>query len=160
MTAGLEQDPDLGPGERIILGTHLFTPEEIIAFAKKYDPQPFHVDAEAARASVFGGLCASGWHTGSTWMRCNVAYLSARLAERARLGLPEIRFGPSPGFRNMRWQKPVYAGDTITFAHTNVNLRPSLGLEGWSILEGKAEAWNEKEEPVMSYDTAVLVRSG
>lgn len=152
-------DPDLDAGRRVVLGQRLFTADEIVAFARKYDPQVFHLDAEAAKSTVFGGLCASGWHTASAWMGCNVRYLAARIAARATEGLPALRFGPSPGFRNMRWHKPVFAGATITFAHTNTGVRATGSLPGWSILEGKAEAWNEKDEPVMTFDSAVLVRT-
>ena len=60
-------------GETVELGSHTFTPDAIKAFARKYDPQPFHVDEEAAKKSVLGGLCASGWHTASVWMKRNVA---------------------------------------------------------------------------------------
>ena len=59
-------------GETITLGTHTFTADEIIAFGRQFDPQPFHTDAEAARDSVFGRLCASGWHTCAMWMRYNL----------------------------------------------------------------------------------------
>jgi Acyl dehydratase len=156
----MSDDPDLKPGIRVILGQHLFTAEEIIAFARKYDPQVFHLDAEAAKNTVFGGLCASGWHTASTWMGCNVRFLAARAAERAKEGLPPLRFGPSPGFRNLRWHRPVFAGATITFAHTNTHLRATASMPGWSVLEGKAEAWNEKDEPVMTFDSAVMIQTG
>ena len=65
-------DEFLGIGVTTTLGSHTFEPEEIKTFARKYDPQPFHVDEEAARKSVFGSLCASGWHTAATWMKYNL----------------------------------------------------------------------------------------
>ncbi|MCK1977932.1 hypothetical protein LNK15_12930, partial [Jeotgalicoccus huakuii] len=60
-------------GQAVIIGSYTFTAEEIIDFARKYDPQPFHLDSEAAKKSVFGGLCASGWHTTAVFMKLNVA---------------------------------------------------------------------------------------
>ena len=66
-------DEFFGIGVTVMLGSHKFEPEAIKAFARKYDPQPFHVDEEAAKKSVFGRLCASGWHTASTWMKYNLA---------------------------------------------------------------------------------------
>ena len=62
------------PGQTVVTGSLLFTAEDIIAFAKKYDPQPFHTDPEAAKNFVFGGLCASGWHTCAGWMKMFIAY--------------------------------------------------------------------------------------
>ena len=65
------------PGRKVITGTMTFAAEDIVRFARKYDPQPFHTDPEAARHSVFGGLCASGWHTCAGWMKTYIAYRDA-----------------------------------------------------------------------------------
>ena len=74
-------------GEIVDLGSYTFEPEAIKAFARKYDPQPFHVDEEAARKSVFGGLCASGWHTAAAWMHCNLQTpMGARVGRRRDRG--------------------------------------------------------------------------
>ena len=152
----MTQDPDFTIGTRIELGSYLFTEEAIIEFARKYDPQPFHTDPEAARESMFGGLCASGWHTTAVWMKLNVATTMRRLRERSEAGLPVYQFGPSPGFRNLRWIKPVFAGRTISFSNTLAGIKPYRGREGWSLLTGKAEAFEEDGTPVMSFDSAVL----
>ncbi len=152
----MTQDPDFTIGTRIELGSYLFTEEAIIEFARKYDPQPFHTDPEAARESMFGGLCASGWHTTAVWMKLNVATTMRRLRERTKAGLPVYQFGPSPGFRNLRWIRPVYAGSTISFANTLTGIKPYRGREGWSMLSGKAEALAEDGTPVMTFDSAVL----
>ena len=150
-------DPHLEPGTRTILGSYVFEPEAIMEFAAKFDPQPFHTDPEAARQSVFGGLCASGWHTTAVWMKLHIADEARWTAERVAKGLPAIEFGPSPGIRNLRWLRPVFAGSTITFAHIIRELRRYAGRPGWSILETSAEAWNEKDEMVLTFDSAVLV---
>ena len=85
-------------------GSHTFTAEEIIAFAREFDPQPFHVDPAAAEKSHFGGLIASGWHVVCVSMRL---MLDERARERqANPGRPERRAGPSPGWRDIVWHKP------------------------------------------------------
>ena len=94
----------------------------IKAFARKYDPQPFHIDEEAAKKSVFGGLCASGWHTAATWMKYNLA----TPGREAGAGPALVRYpnsAPRPASRNLKWLKPVYAGETVTF--TPHRARPS-----------------------------------
>jgi len=102
-------------GGRRELGTYRFSEEEIVRFARKYDPQPFHVDPEAAKQSIFGGLIASGWHTAAIWMKLAIA-------ERARSGgaSPLLRAGVSPGYEDMRWLKPVRPGMTLRYASTTV----------------------------------------
>lgn len=152
----MSQDPHYKVGAVADLGSYLFTADEIIAFASKFDPQPFHLDAEAAKSSVFGGLCASGWHTAAVWMKMNIAEKERRVTEREAAGLPNYVFGPSPGFRNLRWMRPVFAGQTIAFAQTVTGLRPYRGQPGWSILDAKAEATNEDGVVVMDFDSAVL----
>jgi acyl dehydratase len=105
---------DFEPGRAIVLGTHTVTEEEIVEFARRYDPQPFHVDPEAAKETVFGGLIASGWHTGALWMRL---YVDALLAGAASLG--------SPGIEELRWLAPVRPGDTLTASLTVLETTPS-----------------------------------
>ena len=87
---------DFEPGQVVELGSVDVSEEEILEFARRYDPQPFHVDAEAAKGSVFGGLIASGWHTGSLWMRL---YVDAMLGTASSQG--------SPGIEELRWLAPV-----------------------------------------------------
>ena len=136
------------------LGAHLFTADAIKAFAAKYDPQPFHLDEEAARQSILGGLCASGWHTAATWMRCNIAH-SPDAAPWSGPG-PRPVFGPSPGFRNLRWPRPVYAGETIRFNRISLAHRAYASRPGWRLLTGRAEGFCG-DEPVLQFETAVLV---
>jgi acyl dehydratase len=109
---------DLVIGETEELGSHTFTADDIVGFARQFDPQPFHVDAEAARGSLFGALCASGWHTASVWMKRMVGYRERTRADALARGERPARLGPSPGFSNLKWVKPVYAGDTIAYRST------------------------------------------
>ncbi|TIX94549.1 MAG: dehydratase, partial [Mesorhizobium sp.] len=102
-------------GVTVTLGSHTFEPEAIKAFARKYDPQIFHLDEEAAKKTVFGGLCASGWHTAATWMKLNLETGVEAGGVRWVGAGPAPEFGPSPGFKNLKWLKPVYAGETVTF---------------------------------------------
>ena len=124
---------DLRVGTRTEVGSHTFTAEEIKAFAREFDPQPFHLDEEAASRSHFGALCASGWHTAALCLRHVVLARHREQAERRRRGEPVARTGPSPGLRDLKWPRPVYPGDTITFAQEIVELRtvanrPEVGL--------------------------------
>lgn len=143
-------------GETIDLGSHTFEAEAIKAFARKYDPQLFHVDEEAAKKSVFGGLCASGWHTAATWMKLN---LESRLdATRWSGPGPVPEFGPSPGFKNLKWPKPVYAGETVTFMRTALSHRPLATRRGWRLLALRSEGFDSTGDKVIEFDSAVLVK--
>lgn len=104
---------DMQVGEKRDLGTITPSREEIIAFASQFDPQPFHLDDEAAKASVFGALSASGWHTCAMAMRLMVTNF---MHETSSLG--------SPGLENIRWQKPVYPGDTLHLYSTVLDIKP------------------------------------
>lgn len=146
----------LVPGERVVLGARRFEAEEIVAYARQFDPQPFHVDADAAAASHFGKLCASGWHTGAGWMRAMVDHRT-RAADAAReAGLPVPALGPSPGFRNLAWTRPVYAGDVITYASTITQTRPSGSRPGWGLVFQRNEGVNQHGETVFAFDGVVL----
>lgn len=122
------------PGETRIIGSHTFTAEAIKAFASRYDPQAFHLDEEAARHSIFGGLCASGWHTAAIWMQTYLAWVERCRAERVAAGLPVARTGPSPGFTDLRWLLPVFPGDTITYRNEVLETRPSASRPQWGLL--------------------------
>jgi acyl dehydratase len=104
---------DFEPGQVLELGSRTVTEEEIVAFAREWDPQPFHVDPEAAGDSVFRGLIASGWQTGAMWMRM---YVDAVLGAAAR---------GSPGIEELRWLAPVRPGDTLTGTLTVLETTPS-----------------------------------
>ena len=150
-------DEHLGVGRTVTLGSHRFDAEEIKAFARKFDPQPFHMDEESARNSVFGSLCASGWHTASMWMRYNVIARDDA-GERDGSGAgPE--FGPALGFRNLKWLKPVYAGETITFKRTVLGHRPLASRPGWRLMSVHAEAFDSTGDKVIEFESALLVKA-
>ena len=120
---------DIEPGNRREIGRYTFTEDEIIRFARKYDPQIFHIDPEAAKASMFGGLIASGWHTAAVWMKLMIAWRDTETAGGAR----RMRAGVSPGFEDMKWLKPVRPGMTLTyFTETldkiELRSRPDMGI--------------------------------
>jgi acyl dehydratase len=141
---------DLTIGERRELGSFTFTAELIKRFASQFDPQRFHLDEEEGRKSLFGGLAASGWHVGSVCMKLLVAD-GQREAREARARGEEIAVsGPSPGFRELRWIKPVLAGDTVSFASEIVSLRVSEKRPQWGILEGRNTGTNQRGELVFS----------
>ncbi|WP_421726571.1 MaoC family dehydratase [Bauldia sp.] len=142
-------------GDTHDFGTKTFTAEDIKRFATLYDPQPFHVDEAAGAASLLGGLCASGWHTAAAMMALQARYL-ARLAERLAPGQPPT-LGPSPGFDNLKWIKPVYPDDTITFSGLVVAKRISESRPAWGIVSVETTGTNQSGEPVFSYTGHVFV---
>ncbi len=93
---------DLTPGRVFDLGTIVVDHDEMVAFARRFDPQPFHIDEQAAKESIFGGLAASGWFTSALWMR---AYVDGLLSRSTALG--------SPGGDELSWPAPVFAGDEL-----------------------------------------------
>jgi acyl dehydratase len=153
---------DIEVGQRREIGSFTFTADAIKAFAAKFDPQPFHLDEEAGRRSLFGGLAASGWHVGSVCMKLLVADGQRQASEMAARGETVALWGPSPGFRELRWIKPVLAGDTISFASEIESLRASSSKPQWGILEGRFSGANQRGEPVFSMLSTAFVprRSG
>ncbi|KAA0971770.1 MaoC family dehydratase [Aureimonas fodinaquatilis] len=151
---------DIREGMVLDLGAHTFTADEIIRFAEKFDPQPFHLSEEQAKTTLFGGLCASGWHTAAVFMKRNVATMATLMRERASEGLDSAEFGPSPGIQNMRWLRPVFAGETIQYRTTVVSKRHSQSRPGWGLIESLVEAENQAGQPVLSMTTTVFVRTG
>jgi acyl dehydratase len=146
-------------GVTTTLGSHTFEAEEIKAFARKYDPQPFHIDEEAARRSVFRKLCASGWHTASMWMKYNLI-TRTDLRERWQGPGPMPEYGPSTGFKDLKWLKPVYAGETITFTRTALEHRAMASRPGYRIVSIRAEAFDSTGDKVIEFSNAVLVKVG
>ena len=137
------------------LGAHRFAAEAIVAFARAYDPQVFHLDAEAARATHFGALCASGWQTAAVWMKRLNATFARDIAFTARSG-PVPQLGPSPGFKDLQWLRPVYAGDTIRYASRLVDRRASASRPGWGIATHHNTAQNQRGEPVFAFTGSVF----
>ena len=142
-------------GETAEFGTYEFTPERIKAWAVKWDPQRFHVSEQEAAKSIYGRLIASGWHTCAVLMRLQVEYFAAR----ARAGRG-FRFGPSPGFEELKWLKPVFAGDRITFSGRVVDKRLSQSRPGVAIVTTAFAGINQGSETVVSMTAHVFVLLG
>ena len=142
---------DMEVGSRRAVGAYTFTADAIKKFAAKYDPQRFHLDEEEGRKSLFGGLAASGWHVGSVCMKLLVADRQRIAAECARRGEEMAVWGPSPGFRDLRWIKPVLAGDTITFASEVHSVRATASRPGWGIVQARNTGTNQRGEVVFSF---------
>jgi acyl dehydratase len=141
---------DIAIGQRREVGSFTFTADGIKQFAGQFDPQAFHLDEEEGRKSLFGGLAASGWHVGSVCMKLLVAD-GQRLAQEALARGERIAiWGPSPGFRDLQWIKPVLAGDTISFASEIESLRPSQKRPEWGILQARNTGTNQRGELVFS----------
>ena len=148
---------DIKVGDRAEVGRHTFTAGEIKKFATKFDPQPFHLDEAAAAKSIFGALCASGWHTASVWMGLMVEHNKREDAAQRARGEPVAALGPSPGFRELKWLKPVYVGDTITYATEIVETRASNSRPGWGLMSFKNTGVNQNNEPVISFISVAFV---
>lgn len=143
-------------GQVVDLGSHHFTREAILAFAKKYDPQPFHLDDAAAAAGPFGKLSASGWHTASAWMKCYVATNQAAGARMRAEGREPAPLGPSPGFTNLRWLKPVCPGDTISYRSTVTGKRDLNSRPQWGLLFSLNEGFDQNGILTFSFEGKVL----
>ena len=148
---------DIRVGETSQIGSHTFT-EDIKTFAERFDPQPFHhVDDAAAARSHFGRLCASGWHIACIWMRLLIDRRRHEDDERRARGEPVAQLGPSPGFRDLQWLKPVYAGDTISYASEVMEKRLSQSRPRWGLIEVHNTGTNQKGERVMSFKSSAFV---
>lgn len=128
---------DFEVGKTIDVGSRVVTEEEIIDFATKFDPQPFHVDKQAGERSIYGGIIASGWHTCGMIMRLMV---DGFLHDAASLG--------SPGVDEIRWLKPVRPGDTLSVSMTALEMRPSASKPDRGVIVTLWEAKNQHGELV------------
>ena len=162
------EDIDIG-GKRE-LGSHSFSAEEIKRFANAWDPQPFHTDEEAAAKSHFGALCASGWHTLAIMMRVMMHARQRQLhpggagasgvnaaGGSVAGGMSGARLGPSPGFDDLKWLKPVYAGDTIAFSTEIIEKRESRSRPGWGLIRFRNIGVNQDGAEVLTIVGAVYV---
>ena len=132
---------DFAAGQTRDMGTITPTREEIITFASQFDPQPFHLDEEAAKASVFGGLCASGWHTCAMAMRLMVTNF---LHETASLG--------SPGLESLKWPRPVFPGDTLRLQQTILETKPMGKRPDVGMVRTLWEMFNQNGDKVLHMD--------
>lgn len=148
---------ELSPiGQRIKLTTIHFSADDIIRFAQKYDPQSFHLNEEAAKNSVLGGLCASGWQSAASWMRSFLMFWKDEVKRLMKEGIEPPKLGPSPGFKDLKWLKPVYAGDDITYYTTLLDTRPLASRPGTHINTTLNEGVNQHGETVVSFVSTVL----
>ena len=148
---------DIQVGDVIAVGRHTFAADEIKAFARRFDPQAFHIDEAAAGRSHFGGLIASGWHTAVIWMRLMVDHRRATAeAARAR-GEPVARIGPALGFRDLKWLKPVYVGDTIDYRSEVVETRVSGSRPGSGLMTMRSTGVNQNGDVVISFESTTFV---
>ena len=129
---------DFTAGETLDLGTYEVTGEEIVDFANRYDPQPFHIDEEAAAAGPFGGLAASGWHTAAMFMRL---FVDGVLNQSASMG--------SPGIEELRWTAPVRPGDVVTGRVRILETYPSERRADRGTVITQFEALNQEGVVVM-----------
>jgi acyl dehydratase len=129
---------DFQVGEVVELGRKRLTAEEIVSFAREFDPQPFHVDEDAAARSPYGGLIASGWHTAAVFMRL---FVEGVLVESASLG--------SPGVEELRWLHPVRPGDELTGVVRVVDVRPSERNPRRGTVTTESEVLNQHGDVVM-----------
>ena len=150
---------DMEVGARDEIGAHTFTAEAIKRFAAAFDPQPFHLDEALAEKSHFGGLLASGWHTQAIWMKLNVRHWQRRRAELEAAGQPIAKIGPSPGFDELKWLKPVYAGDTITFVNEVIAKKRSRSMPGWGLISFKMTGRNQSGGEAVSFIGHVFIES-
>jgi len=132
---------DFRVGDSEELGAHTFSEQEIVAFARAFDPQPIHTDPEAARAGFYGGLIASGWHTCAECMRLMV---DGYMSRTQSLG--------SPGLDTLRWPKPVRPGDTIRYRRTVLEARPSKSRPEAGLVKHRWEGFNQRGEQVVAME--------
>ncbi len=143
--------------EQVVFGSHTFSAAEIKEFAAQFDPQEFHLDEERAKQSMFGALCASGWHTVAIWVRLWVDYRKKIADEMRARGERPAQWGPAPGMRNLQWMRPVYVGDTITFSQQKLRQKPIRARPGYGMLNAENTGTNQDGVQVFSVESAILV---
>ena len=147
MTGAVRYFEDYRVGDSAEFGAYEVTEQEILEYARRFDPQPFHVDPEVAKRSIFGGLIASGWHTGAMMMRM--------YCERGHAGEPILA---SPGFDDLKWLKPVRPGDRLSVRQTVKEVVPSKSRPDRGLVKFDATVLNQAAEAVMTVTTMVFVR--
>jgi acyl dehydratase len=139
---------DLEIGAETDFGTYAVTREEVLEFARKYDPQPFHLSDEEAAKTHFGRIAASGWHTAAMTM----AVIARHVVERGQAGLG------SPGIDELRWLRPVYPGDTLRVRGKIVDKRESRSRADMGSFRTHTIVTNQDDQPVMTFTSIVLIR--
>ena len=139
---------DLEIGKKSAFGRYEVTREEVLEFAHKYDPQPFHLDDAAAARTHFGRISASGWHTCAMTMSMMVANMKD--VKQAGLG--------SPGIDNLKWKKPVYPGDTLRVESEVIEKRRSKSRREMGIFKSHAKVFNQNDDVVMEMTSNGLIQ--
>lgn len=140
---------DFAVGDRQSFGRYAVDRDEVIDFARKYDPQPFHLSDEGAAATHFGRLAASGWHSCAMSMAMNVAAMNDA-DDGGSLG--------AVGIDELRWLRPVHPGDVLRCESEVLEVRPSASRPDMGSVRSKLTVLNQKDEPVMTYVPIVLYR--
>jgi acyl dehydratase len=141
---------DMQPGETFATEGITISRKDILEFAAEFDPQPYHLDPDAADASIFGGLCASGWHVTAVMMRTLTDEFLAR----------HIELLGSSGVSSLRWKKPVFAGDTLSSDIAVTGKSPSPSDERYGYLECEVNVKNQDGDPVILLSTSLLIGTG
>jgi acyl dehydratase len=139
---------DLQVGAETDFGSYEVTREEVLEFARKYDPQPFHLSDEEAAKTHFGRLAASGWHTAAMTMAVIARYVVGH--QQAGLG--------SPGIDELRWKKPVFPGDTLHVRGRILEVTPSRSKPEMGSFRTATTVTNQDDDVVMTYTSIVLMR--
>ena len=134
---------DIAVGDRASFGRYEVTRDEVLDFARKYDPQPFHLSDEGAAGTHFGRLAASGWHTTAMTMAMNVEYLHGDAGESAGLG--------AAGIDELRWLKPVYPGDVLRCETLVEEVRASNSRPDMGSVRNRMTVFNQDDVPVMRF---------
>ena len=145
---GLIYFEDVALGSETVFGHYDVTREEVLEFARKYDPQPFHLSDEEAAKTHFGRIAASGWHTCAMTM----AVIARKVVETRQAGLG------SPGVDELRWLKPVYPGDRLTVTGTVVETTPSRSKPEIGTIRTQTVVTNQDDVPVMRFTSIVMMR--
>ncbi|MBB4840546.1 acyl dehydratase [Sphingomonas kyeonggiensis] len=139
---------DMQVGKKRSFGRYEVTREEVLEFARKYDPQPFHLDDDAAAQTHFGRLAASGWHTCAMTMAMTVAEMSV---------VPQASLGAA-GIDELRWLKPVYPGDVLRVETEVLEVTPSRSRPEMGSFKNQTTTFNQHDEPVLRFTGLVLMR--
>lgn len=148
---------DIQVGDTTELGRHTFTADEIKTFARRFDPQRFHVDEAQAAQSHFGALCASGWHTTAVWMRLMVDHRRREIDAAQARGEPVASRGPALGVRDLKWLKPVYVGDTIVCRSEVIEMRLSGSRPDRGLVTLCGSGTNQNGDMVISFIITTFV---
>lgn len=141
---------DVRPGDTFATEGITITRRDILEFAADFDPQPYHLDPDAAEASIFGGLCASGWHVTAVMMRL---LTDEFLAQR-------IDLLGSSGVRSLRWKKPVFADDTLSSDIAVTGKTSSQSDDRYGYIECDVNVKNQRGEPVIHLSTSLMIGTG